>query len=239
MVYLLPFGAHSECLEIVLLLREVMGTYLFDFDGTLVDSMPTFSSIMLGFLDEHGISYGNDLIKIITPLGYAGTAKYFVGLGVEMAAEEIANIVAQRAVDAYEKRIPAKKNVIAVLQQLKEQGHHLNILTASPHLMLDPCLKRLGIYDLFENVWSCDDFYTTKSNPEIYKMAAERMGQPVDCVLFLDDNFHADQTAKSAGMLVCGVYDESSRDYEDKIREIADYYIRDFSELLSFEWPKG
>ena len=29
--------------------------YLFDFDGTLVDSMPTFSSIMLNILDEYGV----------------------------------------------------------------------------------------------------------------------------------------------------------------------------------------
>ena len=38
------------------------------------------------------------------------------------------------------------------------------------------CLKRLSLYDLFDNVWSCEDFGTTKSDPEIYRMAAERIG---------------------------------------------------------------
>ena len=56
--------------------------------------------------------------------------------------------------------IPVKKNVISTLEKLKEAGCDLNILTASPHAMLDVCLKRLGIYDLFTNVWSCDDFST-------------------------------------------------------------------------------
>ena len=32
-------------------------TYLFDFDGTLVDSMPSFISVMLRILDENGIKY--------------------------------------------------------------------------------------------------------------------------------------------------------------------------------------
>lgn len=210
-----------------------MGTYLFDFDGTLVDSMPTFSNIMRGFLDEHDIPYGKDIIKIITPLGYLGTAQYYSELGVMCPVEEIASIIAQRAVDAYTYHIPAKKNVISVLQQLKKQGHHLNVLTASPHIMLDPCLKRLGIFELFENIWSCDDFNTTKSDPQIYKMAAERIGEPVGRILFLDDNYHADKTAKSAGMLVCGVYDESSHDCKEEIKQIADYYIDDFSELLN------
>lgn len=48
--------------------------YLFDFDGTLVDSMPSFISVMLRILDENGIDYEDDIIKIITPLGYQGTA---------------------------------------------------------------------------------------------------------------------------------------------------------------------
>lgn len=52
-------------------------TYLFDFDGTLVESMPLFASLMLRVLDENNVKYEDDITKAITPLGYAGTAKYF------------------------------------------------------------------------------------------------------------------------------------------------------------------
>lgn len=44
-----------------------MKTYLFDFDGTLVDSMPTYVSAVLRILDEHSVSYGSDIVKILTP----------------------------------------------------------------------------------------------------------------------------------------------------------------------------
>ena len=50
--------------------------YLFDFDGTLVDSMPYYAKAMLQILDENGISYPEDIVKTITPLGYGGTADY-------------------------------------------------------------------------------------------------------------------------------------------------------------------
>ena len=210
-----------------------MKTYLFDFDGTLVDSMPTFAGVMKRILDENGVAYGEDLVKIITPLGYIGTANYYVEtLGVRKTREELLAAMHAYAVDDYENRVPAKESVINTLRAMKARGDSLNVLTASPHAALDPCLKRLGIYDLFTHVWSCEDFGTSKSDPAIYRMAADRLGVSVGEVIFVDDNLGADVTAKAAGMTVYGIYDESSAEYEEEIRRATDGYVRFFSELL-------
>lgn len=210
-----------------------MKAYIFDFDGVLVDSMPTYAGCMLRILDENGIPYSSDIIKIITPLGSAGTAKYFQQLGLQKTDSEILTQIGQYLYDAYANHIVTKEQVVPTLQQLKEKGIRLNILTAGPHVTLDPCVKRLGIGDLFENIWSCDDFQTGKTDPNIYKMAAQRLGLSTDEVLFLDDNYNADKAAKAAGLTVCGVYDDSSKEYESAIREIADHYIYSLSELLT------
>lgn len=210
-----------------------MKTYLFDFDGTLVDSMPTYVSSVLRIMDENGVSHGSDFVKVITPLGLMGTAEYIIKIGLNLPKEEIMELMKKYMLEAYLYDIPAKSNVVSVLKELKRRGASLNVLTASPHITLDACLKRLGIYDLFDFVWSCDDFNTTKANPEIYKMAAQKIGQRVEDILFLDDNLNADQTAKTAGMMVCGVYDDSSKEYTDEIKAICDYYINDFLELLT------
>ncbi len=208
-------------------------TYLFDFDGTLVDSMPSFSSAMLRVLDEHNIKYGSDIIKIITPLGYAGVAKYYHNvLGLALPEAEILELAQRYIYNEYAYSIPAKSHVVDTLKVLKERGASLNILTASPHLLIDVCLKRLSMTDFFTNIWSCDDFGTTKADPEIYKMAAKRIGKAVDEILFLDDNCNACKTASLAGMKVCGVFDKSSEDYADEMKSISDYYVADFSELL-------
>lgn len=208
-----------------------MKTLLFDFDGTLVDSMPTYVSAMLRILDENNVPYEKDIVKIITPLGLLGTADYYLTLGVPLSREEILGLMKKYMLEEYLHNIPAKENVPEVLKALKKRGDSLNVLTASPHVTLDACLKRLGLYELFDNVWSCDDFATTKADPEIYKMAAERLGRKVDEVLFLDDNLNADTTAKQAGMKVCGVYDPSSDEYTEQIKAVCDYYIYNFSEL--------
>ena len=123
--------------------------------------------------------------------------------------------------------------MIETLRALKARGDDLNVLTASPHDTLDPCLKRLGIWDLFTNVWSCNDFDTNKANPEIYRMAAARLGCRVEDVIFLDDNYNADKTAAEAGMRVWGVYDDTSAEYADEIKSVTERYITDFSEILA------
>ena len=207
--------------------------YLFDFDGTLVNSMPTFVSVMLRILDEYGISYGDDIVKIITPLGYHGTAEYFRGLGVPLSTEELVELMNRYAYDGYAYDILAKESVLDTLYALKARGDSLNVLTASPHRMLDPCLKRLGIWELFDHVWSCDDFHTTKSDPNIYRLAAQQMGSNVENVIFVDDNVNAVRTAKQGGMISYGIYDDSASEYVDEMREIAHRYLKLLSDLLA------
>lgn len=209
-----------------------MAVYLFDFDGTLVDSMPTYTEAFLRILRRFDIPISKDFVKIITPLGYGGAAKYVLTLGVPMTEEEIVRDVGDFALEAYTQKIEAKPHVKETLEALKARGDELHVLTASPHMTLDPCLARNGLYSLFTNVWSCEDFGTTKADPAIYRMAAERIGKPVSEIIFLDDNYDADKTAKSAGMRVYGVFDESSREFAEDIRAITDRYITDFSELL-------
>ena len=208
-----------------------MATWLFDFDGTLVDSMPTYASVMLRILDENNIAYERDLLKMITPLGYRDTAGYYVKLGVPMTQEAIVAKMTEYAVREYTFHVPAKCHVAETIRELKARGDDLNVLTASPHTMLDPCLKRLGLFDLFTNVWSCEDFGTTKSDPQIYLMAAQRLGTTVENCVFVDDNLTAVTTAKAAGMQTIAVYDALSEAFMVQMQETADQYVMDFSQI--------
>ncbi len=208
-----------------------VGHYLFDFDGTLVDSMPHWARTMLRVLDDHRITYPDDVIRIITPLGLKNTADYFRTLGLDLPRERILEEVASYLTPLYCDIIPEKEGVRHCLEQMKKAGLGLHVLTASPHRWLDPCLRRLGLYDLFDNVWSCEDFGTGKTDPNIYVEAAARIGAPVSDIAFLDDNINADKTAKAAGMPVIGVYDDSSAGDEAAMRELTDAYITSFCQL--------
>ena len=208
-----------------------MKYFLFDFDGTLVDSMPYFANYMVNVLIEGGIEPPNDIVKKITPLGIEGSAKYYVSLGLNATVEEIANNINTVAKSAYEDEIPLKEGVLDFLKRIKEQGISMSILTASPHRFLTPCLKRNGVYELFERIWSCEDFNTTKDDPEIYKQVAKELGCNTEDIIFFDDNIIALQTAKKAGCKTVGVFDETSEDMIEEIKQETDEYIYSFLEM--------
>ena len=55
--------------------------YLFDFDGTLVDSMPTWSGVHVNALKSAGIPVPADFVQTITPLGNYRASQYTISLG--------------------------------------------------------------------------------------------------------------------------------------------------------------
>lgn len=207
--------------------------YLFDFDGTLVDSMGHWARAMLQILDDHGIPYEDNIIEVITPLGLHGTARHFISMGMEGTVEEVLEEMNGHLTPLYCNVIPLKESVKECLLAMKAKGIGLHVLTASPHRWLDPCLRREGAFDLFDNVWSCEDFGTGKTNPDIYVQAAARIGAAVEEVTFLDDNINADKAALLSGMRVYGVFDPTSASAETEMRATCHGYVRDFAELLA------
>ncbi len=206
---------------------------LFDFDGTLVDSMPYWSQKMYNILDVCGIAVPDDLLTVITALGDAGTARYFrEKLGVPLTESEMIKMMDDFALDKYKTVVEEKPYVRELLEWLKKEGIDSYVLTASPRRMFEPCLERLGLLGYFKGTWSCEDFGTTKSDPDIYIAAVERMGVGVDEYAFVDDNCAALETARRAGVCTVGVFDDFSAAWEDKTIAASDIYVKDFSELL-------
>jgi HAD superfamily hydrolase (TIGR01509 family) len=211
-----------------------MKDLVFDFDGTLVDSMPTWGGKMLRILNEAGVSYPENIIEIITPLGDLGAARYFMEhLGVKESEESLLSKMDAYALPKYRDEILAKEGVREALSELRRRGHRLFVLTASPHRMLDPCLERLGLAPLFEGVFSCDDFATTKANPEIYDRLCERIGSQKEDLVFFDDNLGACKTAVSAGVRAVGVYDPSGEKFTEALKRLCGDYVYTLAEVSS------
>lgn len=211
-----------------------MKALLFDFDGTLVDSMPAWSSKVLNILELTHTPYPDGIITTLATLGDIGTVKYFrEKLGVTLSEEEMFSLMDSYALPKYRDEIPLKDGVKDFLLYAKDKGYSLNVLTASPHKMLDPCLKRTEIYGLFDNIWSCEDFGTTKSDPNIYVKSAEQIGFALKDIAFFDDNIGAIKTAQKAGMFTVGVFDKTGEAFLNEMKATANIFVNGFNELKS------
>lgn len=207
---------------------------VFDFDGTIMNSMPDWAGKMLHLLDSHGVNYPADIIRTITPLGDGGSARYFIEeLGLDMTPQAIQAELDAYALPKYRDSILPKPGVEAVLQALRAAGVPVCILTASPQHMIRPCLARNGLTDYFRFAWCCDDLGMKKNQPEIYARTCAELGTRPENTLFFDDNLLALTTATRAGMLSVGVFDESSAADEAAIRAATVRYLHGWDELLA------
>ena len=57
---------------------------IFDMDGTLLDSMTAWDGVGEAFLQSQGITPPDGLDRILAPLSFTQTARYFQSLGVSL-----------------------------------------------------------------------------------------------------------------------------------------------------------
>lgn len=207
---------------------------IFDLDGTLIDSMAYYTRVLLDILDEEGITYDTDqMVGIITPRGYTKSAEYYVEeLGVKDTVDNLVRRMGEGLEPAYSHEIMLKPFVKEYLQKLKAEGAALYVLTASPHLVTDPCLKRNGVYDLFDKVWSVEDFGLTKSGTALFYKVAETIGRETADIEFYDDNLTAVSNAVRAGHKVYGILDHQSDEDLALIKERCHVFVESFEQLL-------
>lgn len=214
-------------------MRPTKNYCIFDLDGTLLDSMTTWPKAMIKIMDDAGLEYPDDVVNIMTPIGFNGCADYFISLGhPEKDPDKLIDIMYDYLVDNYTNSVFIKPYVKEMLMKLHADGIKVYALTASPHRTVDPCLAHNGISHLFEAVWSTDDLLMKKSNPEIYREVARLIGVRPDEIEFYDDNNIALRTAKSVGLRVIGVYDPTTAQYREEIESFADGYVESFKEML-------
>ena len=225
-------AAHGYVADFTALAAPEKAWHIFDLDGTLVDSMSCFRRGILQVLDEDGIPYGPDMADILTPLGYTKSAQLYQTMGVRGTVEEIVSRIQTNLHHQYAHNIRLKSGVDAYLRKLKSEGCGLCVLTASPHLVTDVCLQHNGVYDLFDHVWSVEDYGMSKGETRIYDTVTERLGCDKADIRFYDDNLSACTTAVKAGWYTLAVNDGQNEDLTARLKAAAHGYVADFADLV-------
>jgi len=205
--------------------------YIFDLDGTLLDSMGVWSQIDSDFLAKRGIAVPLDYMEAIAPMTFYETAAYTVKrFALPNSIEDLMLEWNEMAAYAYGNTVQMKPHAKEYLTTLRECGAKLAIATSLSAELCAPVLRNNGIDNFFDAVCRTDEAGYGKSHPDVFLLTAKKIEvSPQDCLVF-EDLFEAVKSAKSAGFSVCAVYDKSSENYWEQIKASADYAITDFCE---------
>ena len=206
---------------------------IFDMDGTLMDSMWMWKDIDIEYLGQVGIPLPEDLQREIEGMGYTETAIYFKErFQLPLTVEEIKSDWNRMACDKYEKQVRLKQGGDRFLHELKRQGVKLGIATSNHIDLAMTALRSNGVDQLFDCVLTSCDVDRGKPAPDVYLAVANTLKvEPKACLVF-EDVPNGILAGLGAGMTVCAMEDAYSRDQEEKIRSLADYYIRSFDQVL-------
>ncbi|MCR3760814.1 HAD family phosphatase [Clostridium felsineum] len=207
---------------------------IFDMDGTLVDSMWIWQAIDVEYLKERNLPFPDDLKDAIEHLSFYDTAKYFKKrFNLKDSIKKITDDWTQMAYTHYANDINLKPHAREYLLYLKNKNIRIGLATSNCKLLVETALKPLGIYNLFDSITTTDEVERDKSFPDVYLLAAKRLGVlPQECVVF-EDILPAVISAKKAGMTVVAVHDESSIKSILDIKSKADKFIVSYDEIIA------
>ena len=175
--------------------------FIFDCDGTLVDSMPLHYLAWVDSLTHHQAPF--EFTEEIF-YSYAGVREQdtVIALNQKHGADIDPDAVAELKALIFHKRIPEIQAVRPVAE-IAHQWHGklpMAVASGSEEPTVRACLMATGLLDLFDTIVTPKDVARGKPAPDMFLLAAERMGvDPKECLVFEDGQSGLD-AAKAAGM---------------------------------------
>jgi thiamine-phosphate pyrophosphorylase len=211
------------------LAKELVGLkrkgFIFDLDGTLLDSMAAWDNVGEEYLTQKGVKdIPQNIRELLKPKSLWEAAEYFIeNMNLNLPPEQIVDEINLLIEEKYKFHFNAKDGVLDFL----EANKHIKmcIATATDKPLVEHALKRLEIDHYFDFIITSTEVGNSKQSPDIFINAAEKLGLAVDEVVVFEDALHAIVTAKSAGFYTVGVYETAFENESEEIRLMADIFI--------------
>ena len=207
---------------------------IFDFDGTLFDSMYIWDNVADTYLSSLGKTPTSTLREDVRALSLYQSACYFKKeYDLSLSTNEIVTGVNQIIERYYLYEVLPKAGVVEFLEQLKNSGVTMCIATATDRYLIESALKRCKMEHYFDAIFTCGEVGHGKDEPVIFRKAMESFDADLVETLVFEDALHAVCTAKADGFTVIAVADDSEM-RQSEIYKLSDFYIESFENTEAF-----
>jgi beta-phosphoglucomutase len=174
---------------------------LWDVDGTLVDTTELHFRAWQRACHEQGLALAREDFNATFGQRNAEITRRFFADRLDERQREA---LGERKEELYREEarhgVRPLPGVLAVLEDLKRTGFRQAVASSAPRANLELILPLLGVERCFEVVISGEDTQRGKPDPQVFLLAAGRLGvSPADCVV-LEDAVAGVQAARAGGM---------------------------------------
>ena len=202
--------------------------FIFDLDGVIVDTAK-YHFLAWKELAEHlGFDFTEEQNELLKGVSRVRSLEILLDLGgVELTPAEKDRYLQEKN-EQYLKYISTMKTdeilpgIEELLNFLKKEKVRFALGSASKNARL--ILENLALLDLFDAIVDGNDVQTAKPDPEVFLIAAKKLGvDPADCIV-VEDALAGIQAARAAGMTAVAIGDP-------KVLTGANYNLRNTEEL--------
>lgn len=208
-------------------------SFIFDFDGTLVDSMGLWHAIDHMYLGRYGIPCPEGLSHKISGKTFRETALFFKeNFDLPDTIETIIDDWHHMAYDLYMEDVPFKPGVPELIETLRSLGCSIAIATSNSRELTTAYLKHHHAEHWFDAMSFTGELQKGKPDPTVFLHAAKQVLTPPDKCMGFEDTKEGIRGLIDAGMTAVAVEDQHQGHQRQKILKLADYYIDDYYQLL-------
>lgn len=206
---------------------------IFDMDGTLIDSLGFWDILWKEFSQRYGYFRPDpEADRTIRTIPMKAAMYYLhdrFGLGPD--GETLYQTANGMLGAFYERQVELKPGVLEFLTRCRDRGVRMCVASASDLKLVRMAMVRCGIEEFFPMLFSCSDIGKGKEEPDVFLLAREHLGTPLEETWVFEDSFVALQSAHRAGFPTVGVYDRFGF-RQDILRETATVYIGEGETLM-------
>ena len=207
-----------------------MKAVIFDMDGVLVDSQPYHFKADIDTMAEYGVikdqkfyeafagTLTSDRMRILKDL-------FKLDIPVEEMVKKREDMILE--IMAREDIKPVS-GIPEFLKSIKNRGLKTAVASSSGYDLIGLILSRLGISEYFDSITSGNDVKRGKPSPDIFLLAAEKIGAEPSKCLVVEDSENGVRAAKAAGMKALGYINPTSG---NQCLDMADFITDDFKKV--------
>ena len=209
--------------------------FIFDCDGTLVNSSPVWGHAQTELLRRHGIDVTVDDFAQFEHLSLEDECQaYHDTWGIGEGGEELYRELSEILMEGYSK-VPAREGLLAFLEQAKEAGIAMCVATSTPAKLVQSALAGAGLDRYMEFITTTGEAGRSKQFPDVYELALRRLEERHGCKFehtwVFEDAVFGLKSSGTAGFNRVGIYDPHGRMERDEVRSNCDIFIDSYEDL--------